>query len=118
VPFHREVLSETTKYIEQLTSADDEFSPLRDPNVMPQQKPTKLMIADFFTKPLHGERFVWLRNIIMGADEVSEQHEAMEVAEPREMRGAELGVRVQGTLGCLNYSVCTDACLCIYVLYC
>jgi hypothetical protein len=61
-----------------------------------QQKPTELMIADFFTKPLHGERFVWLRNIIMGADEVPEQHEAVEVAEPREMRGADWGREYKG----------------------
>ena len=33
-----------------------------------QQKPTEQMIADFFTKPLAGERFIMLRNIIMGQD--------------------------------------------------
>jgi len=46
VPFRREVLSETTKYIEKLTSADDEFSPLRDPNVMPVFK----FLCDFINR--------------------------------------------------------------------
>lgn len=35
VSFRREVLTETTKYIQQLALADDEFSPLKDPSIMP-----------------------------------------------------------------------------------
>lgn len=46
VSFRREVLTETTKYIQHLNTVDDEFSPLRDPNVMPVFK----FLCDYITR--------------------------------------------------------------------
>jgi len=46
VSFRREVLTETTKYIQHLNTADDEFSPLRDPSVMPVFK----FLCDYITR--------------------------------------------------------------------
>ena len=61
-----------------------------------RQKCTERMYADFFTKPLHGEGFIMLRNIIMGADEVPDQGEAMDVAEPRQLQGHRVGTKYKG----------------------
>jgi hypothetical protein len=37
-------------------------------NISIEYCPTKLMVADFFTKPLQGEAFLKFKNFIMGKD--------------------------------------------------
>ena len=63
-----------------------------------QYKCTEEMLADFFTKPLASERFIWLRNKIMGqqpeewileqAEEATQERTADDYVWDEEPRGA------------------------------